>query len=574
MQVKNNEKKFMTGLLFAVFAVLSVIGIWKTVYFSADIDESYALTMAVRIVSGDRMMLHMWEPHQMSAVLYAPLVACYKGVVGSMGGVLVFMRICGVFVQAGVSLFLYLTIRRYMPESLSMVLSFVYFNFTPKHIQSPEFSVLYYWAIMGLMLCMIRLAENGKIRWAFAAGISMSVIVLCYPTTVVLFLFVTVWMYARRKVFGNAAGVFVATCAGCGILFLAFLIARGGFDIFGQIPAILMDESHNQDMGAHIWMHLKGIWEILRIVLAFMVLCHVGRPVFGGKKKVDRFFFGILLLALTVYMIYQFHTIDGVNFLIVYPILLQVFVLEWYAYVTFSKTDRDKMWFEISCIPTTIGLVGILLSSNVITAYSVGYVMPGVILGAWQILRVYEKEEEAEEEKKKGARTYMWTAVLLLVCLVVQIFAARICLVRFTSTQRRNLFQPYYEVTHDVLSGIRLGDFDYIQYETKSRLLDRYVKEGDMFLYVGTDMFLYSQLDGAGIATGNTISTPMFGEQLMKYYETYPDRIPTVVFVDREYGTDYSQAVLTEPMKAFIETYFDVSDAVKEPAVTVFTRER
>lgn len=565
MQIEKSKKILAAGILFVVLCTLSAVGIWKTVYYSADIDESYALTMAVRIVSGDRMMIHMWEPHQMSAFLYAPLVALYKGIAGSMEGALVFMRICGVIVQAGVSLFLYRTIRAYMPLWLSMILSFAYFNFTPKHIQSPEFSLLFYWAFAGMMLCFLRYAKGKKMRWIIGAGIGMSVIVMCYPTAVLLFAYVIGWMLFRKELFGRKAALFYFfTCAVCGLLFLSVVLFAGGTGIFGNIGAILMDESHKQNMATHLLTHAKGMWDMLYLPLALIVLCHVGRPVIGKKKSADKVFLGILFLAMTVYAIYQFHTINDVNFMIFYPIILQLFVVEWYVYASFAKEETDRLLFEVAFPLSAVSLFAILLSSNVLTSYSMSYLMPGVILGAWQIYRVY-----AGQKSKTAC-----LAILLLICIVGQLLVARICLVRFTSTRKKNLFEPYYEVSHDVLKGIRLGDFDYIQYEAKAALAHKYVKEGDMFLYVGADMYLYSQIEGAGIATGNTISTPAFGQQLMEYYEKYPERVPTVVFVDREYGMDFSQVLTTEPMRTFMETYFDLETGVMEPAVTVYTRGR
>lgn len=566
MQIEKGRKNIITILLFVLLCGLSAIGIWKTIYFSADIDESYALTMAVRIASGERMLVDMWEPHQMSAALYAPLVLLYKGIAGSMEGALIFMRICGLFVQALITSFLYRTIREDMPAWLSMLLSFAYFNFTPKHISSPEFSLLFYWAFMVLMLCLIRYVRRGHLRWATAAGIAVSVIVLCYPTAVLLFAYIVLWLLIKKdKKYKKAAGVLVLTCAVCGLAFVLYLIVQGGgFGIFAFVPAILMDESHDQNLALHMYTHLQGIWEMLFVVLALMVICHVGRPVIDKKKKRAPLFLGILLIAETVYALVQFHTIHDVNFMVFYPILLQVFVVEWYAYAAYPKDEKDRLYFETVFPLTIVSVVAILLSSNVLTSYSMSYFMPGVLLGAWQIYRVFVGHR----------RSYAWMAVLLLVCIMTQLFAARLCLVRFTSTQKKNVFQPYYEVTHDVLKGIRLGDFDYIQYETKSDLLHKYTKAGDSFLYIGADMFLYSQLSGVEIATGNTISTPAFGEQLMKYYETHPDKIPTVVFVDREYGADFSDVLLKEPMKSFIETYFETEQAVMEPAVTVYTRER
>ena len=72
------------------------------------------------------------------------------------------------------------------------------------------------------------------------------------------------------------------------------------------------------------------------------------------------------------------------------------------------------------------------------------------------------------------------------------------------------MFETYYEVSHDVLKGVRLGDFDYVQYEAKSALLDKYVEKDDSFLYVGADMFLYTQLDGTFISKPTEVKDLIF----------------------------------------------------------------
>ncbi len=571
MQIEKSRKNLITVLLFVLFGVLSAIGIWKTIYFSADIDESYALTMAARIAGGECMMYELWELHQMSAFLYAPLVALYKAVAGSLEGALIFMRICGLVIQALISVFVYRTVRRDMPVWLSLVVAFAYFNFTPKHIASFEFSLLFYWAFMVLMLCLLRYMETKHMRWMAVSGIAMSVIVLCYPTMLLLFVWVFLWLLVKKE--KKAAGLLTATCGVLGILFvLCLVIGYGGFGVFGYIPNVLMDESHTQNLALHMYTHLQGIWDMLFVLLALMILFHVGRPVLDKKKQNGTLFLGLLLVAQALYAIVQFHTINDVNFMIFYPVLLQVFAVEWYAYASFPKEQKDRIYFETVFPVTLVAVLAILLSSNVLTASSMSYFMPGVLLGVWQVYRVFKCREQENQGKKK--RSYAWMAVVLLVCVLVQLFAARILLVRFSSTQKKNMFETYYEVSHDVLKGVRLGDFDYVQYEAKSALLDKYVDEDDSFLYVGADMFLYTQLDGATIATGNTISTPAFGQQLMKYYEVHPEKIPTVVFVDREYGADFSQVLMTEPMKTFMETYFETEQSVIEPAVTVYTRER
>lgn len=149
------KDKLFSAVLFIILFILSAIGIWKTVYISADIDESYALTMAVRIMRGDKMFITMWEPHQMSAVLYTPFVWLYKSISGSLTGVLVFMRWVGIVVQLLISICVYRCLHKENSSRLAMIAAFAYFNFTPKHIQSPEFTSMCYWLLMLLILSMI-----------------------------------------------------------------------------------------------------------------------------------------------------------------------------------------------------------------------------------------------------------------------------------------------------------------------------------------------------------------------------------------------------------------------------------
>ncbi len=562
MQNCKSKNNLITGIILLILAFVSVVGVLRTVYYSADIDESYAITMAVRIAGGDRMLADMWEPHQMSAVLYAPLVAVYQSIVGSMEGALVFMRFCGVIIQFLISIFLYKTLRRDMSPLLSGLLSCAYFNFTPKHIQSPEFTLIFYWGTMLLMLCLLRFAEKEHTGWVVAAGLCTSVTVLCYPAAVTMFVYVWVWFWIKK--YKKQAGCYTAVCAICAICFVAFvMICGGGSGVFENISSVLMDESHDQSLSALFVWHLEELWSIVKVPLAMMVLCHVGRPVIGRRKGKEHHFMSALLFCVSAYAIWQFHTIEKVNFLIFYPIVLQVFMVEWYAYATFAKEEKDRLSFSVTLPLNLAGVVAILFSSNLPASYTMSFFMPSVLLGAWQILRIY---------KKVQARAV--AAVVLLVVVISQLLVARICLVRFTSTQRKNILETYYEVDHGVLKGIRLGEVDYIHYQAKSELLARYVEGEDTFLYVGADMFMYNALKAEQIATGNTISTPAFSQQLMKYYDTHPERIPTVVFVDREYGADFSEVIEKEPMKTFMETYFEMDEAVMEPVVTVYCRER
>ena len=45
-----------------VLSLLTLIGIVKGLFVSLDVDESYSVAMAYRLVTGDKLVLDMWEP--------------------------------------------------------------------------------------------------------------------------------------------------------------------------------------------------------------------------------------------------------------------------------------------------------------------------------------------------------------------------------------------------------------------------------------------------------------------------------------------------------------------------------
>ena len=69
-----------------------------------------------------------------------------------------------------------------------------------------------------------------------------------------------------------------------------------------------------------------------------------------------------------------------------------------------------------------------------------------------------------------------------------------------------------------------------------------------------------------------TISTPVFGEQLLTYYEKYPDKIPDIFFVDREYVADFHQVLEEEPFSSFVEEHYVLDSSMEGAPVSVYRR--
>ena len=54
----------------------------RSAFVGLEIDEEYALSLGFRLVSGDRLFYSMWEPHQLSSLPSAALLAAFMAVTG------------------------------------------------------------------------------------------------------------------------------------------------------------------------------------------------------------------------------------------------------------------------------------------------------------------------------------------------------------------------------------------------------------------------------------------------------------------------------------------------------------
>lgn len=581
---------------------LTVFGIWKTVYLSADIDESYAVTLGSRLASGDSLFRDMWEVHQTSAVLYAPVIFLYERLTGGAEGLLVFLRFAGCLLQGLLAFYGFCVLCRWTSRGMAFWMSILYFNFTPKQIQSPEFTLFLYWGIFLLGLSFLQFYRSGLRRYMVVAALSLCVCILAYPYAVVLYVVclflaaVPLWgketagasgkgmeeaSYGRRDA-ALAGCVFTLTCAAAGMLFLAYVLSGISVgELIENIPYVLMDKSHEQSM-KQLWSeHIQMLGEMLKLTLPVMLLMQLSSVVWKriSKKRAGSGKSVILAVGCvlqTAAFVRQFHTIHKVNFVIVLPLMWQLLVFLIYVWyfaaggVPGGGASRNgKLLFAALGIPSVCATLVVLSSSNLPAQYSMGFLLPALeALGIIAVMAA-EKLQSGQHEKK-----VFWGSLgirLLLLSFGILLLVVRVFLVRFTSSQRKNIFEGYYETNHGPLRGIRLGELDYRQYEAKTALLFTQLSEEDVFLYVGSDLFLYSQLAGS-IGTGNTISTPSFGEQLLAYYGKYPDRIPDVMFVDRSYVMDYGQELNREPFKTFVESHYIYDESLKDEPVDVYRR--
>lgn len=125
----------------------------RSAFTGLEIDEEYALSLGYRLVSGDRLFYDMWEPHQLSSLPAAALLAMFIGITGGTTGVLVFFRLVVLACKAGMSCVFYREFRRDLGKPAALLAALVLFAFVPKWFLGPDYTgQQFHWTLAGVPL--------------------------------------------------------------------------------------------------------------------------------------------------------------------------------------------------------------------------------------------------------------------------------------------------------------------------------------------------------------------------------------------------------------------------------------
>ena len=108
-------------------------------------DEEYQIALANRLLQGDRLFVHMWEPHQTSVFFCAFWMFLYKLLFHTYDGVVLFLQALGILCRAGVAFCLYSVLRKEAGKEISFGCAVLFFMISPKDFAIPEYSNLQVW---------------------------------------------------------------------------------------------------------------------------------------------------------------------------------------------------------------------------------------------------------------------------------------------------------------------------------------------------------------------------------------------------------------------------------------------
>lgn len=134
---QKNAQDRLWKILTPVLLVLSVLAMAKTLFVGLEIDEEYAFSLGFRLVKGDRLFYTMWEPHQLSALPAALVLALYTAIAGTTTGALLFVRAVVLVCKAAMSAVFYRDFKQTIGRHGALLSAVVLFVYTPKWFLGP-----------------------------------------------------------------------------------------------------------------------------------------------------------------------------------------------------------------------------------------------------------------------------------------------------------------------------------------------------------------------------------------------------------------------------------------------------
>lgn len=560
--IKKILKVFLTLLVLLSAAKLLIAGY--------DIDEQYAVAMAYRIVQGDRLLLDMWEPHQTSAFLSVLLLIPYLALTKTTTGIFLYLRFAGLFICFLVTLLLYRAIRHFLEKDYAQLICCVFALFLPKLIFLTEYSNMQTWFLMLVLLCLMPYPAKPDntnsdtstdivyadrphpyLRTA-AAGIFLSLEVLSYPSAVLVFPALLIWLfkYEKKTTAGKQALLLTGVCFACAAVFLGYLFSYMSLnDILTSLSAVMNDGSHTITISEKLSTNLSSLGEILKLfavyaifatalyVLLFVVSSRftAAQTTAPASERTSR-----LKPCMTHFQAFEAEngrfltwatllllcTMTGQILIWVfgskypnYPMVEYFFLPAiYFALLILHKKRVSAHAFLLVVVPL-VSFFGILLFTNL---YLLGIApfLGVAVVGVFICLGMEGKQRQFYP--------------ILLVWVLVLLFG-RCYIIRISGGAHFTVFDEISLIRQGSSIGIIADTESVRRYNESTALLQAYIPEDSNVFYVGCTTDVYFMQD-VNICTPSTISTPTYDETVATYFETHSDKTPDYVICDRDYA--------------------------------------
>ena len=545
----------------------SILAAVKIVFVDYSLDEEYQIVMAYRRLYGDALFDTMWEPHQTSAFLCVFFMRIYHALIGSYTGVLIYLRICTLLIQIGLSVWIYRAFRRLLDGDQAFFLAMIYFNTVPKLIQIPEFGNMQVWfwtvILLSLMEYDMHPKFSGNRGWILLSGVAMALEVLSYPATLLLFPFFLgyLFLHAKEKKWVDPL-VFAFTCAACATIWLIAVLSKVPLAEFMENVHFVLefDLTHDLDVTENSKLLILGeglLEELMFLAIGAFVAGGIllfAKRVFGKMKDYGR---QETILVFTILWICAEECIQ----LFYWGILqsgyqkpqVHLFAVQIVSFLIWRLAGNGKRVMLPGMLSGVLTLLAVLYMSDLGFWHAIPHALMGTICGLAVIVMACR---EQLKDKANG-----WIALLLISFVMTAIFGKGFTL----RSGKANTVLGVGGVMH---SGPAVGVFtDYMKayiYNSNREDFAANLEPGSKCLIVVRSVYSVETtsylFDNYEVCHFSIVDPTSYDERLLAYWERYPEKRPETIIVECWYG-----GLLEESdswMMQYIEKEFGYSEVV------------
>ena len=560
--LKSKIISYSRQIFIVSIALLSILASVKSVFFGLNIDEEYAVTMAYRMLGPDEMFYTMWEPHQTSGFVCALFIKAFLLVTkGNMDYLIVYLRIMGILVHAGICAYVYRGLKTICSRYYAFLLSILCFAVLPKWILVPEFSNMLLWVTLCTMSCFLQIQHVGAENLASTRessahpgnfvllGVLTCIGVLAYPSFLICFPVYCAAIYYIVPVAASTTAptsapatrhqaapsakcidrkrallVYISTCVAIGLAYVLYFAGKLGVETF--INGILNMATDGQHETSFVSKAAGNGLELIKCIgiyglnyAAVFLTCKLLQkyPKITGKKENEtdirtRVFIGISLIS----VLWQFLAWAGNGRYMNEPLVLfyHIFI----AVLMCCKVKRSEVWCYIMPPVASCLAAGMLTNTGIYVIST--FLLPAIVYGLARLV----------QNDKRGVR-------VVIVSMTALFLFAKGWLICENEGYKADMTYVKQKALEGPAKNIYCRYLDGYEYNIVRELVETYVTEDANVLCVSTHTIWYL-LGDVNIANYSTISTPTYDERLLEYYEHFPEKYPDMVIMQESGETE------------------------------------
>lgn len=558
MKLKNYRLIYIILTIMAVFCGL----IWSVT--NIGYDGEYQISMSYRLLSGDRMFLEMWEPHQTSAFLPTILMWIYEKIFHTTKGIVLYLQICGILIRGTIAVLLYRIFGRALKKPVAYGMALLFFMISPKDYALPEFANMQLWYSALVFCCLYTYLRSGKRMLLAAAAVFLCLEVLAYPSCLIVYPGIIGLLVCYSEDRKKDILLFTGVCAGLGIITGGYFLLTIGPDIFGRCleGMLALEPSHTVGMGARILEYLKDVAKVILVFLTVsvggfgisrilrVIFCRTGKwnntENIGAKRQlwflctVGIFLAGFFLNILTA------ENRTAYSFILLFIVMAGL----WNRKVLAGEEKR--LYLCLSVIGG-LGFLATLILSDMPMFPSVAYGLLAVIAALIPI---------SGGEISKGIRKELLFCHICFVALL----AFRCVYIRTPMTGRGQICSIFSD-----LSVVRVGPAQGIITDEKGACIHRdsypewkeWIRPGDKVWIIGgvvdTLGYLYEDVEVAG---PSTMSTPSYNSAILEYWQLNPDKYPDVIVAESYMGNLAYELQINAWLQSWLEEEYQPEQVI------------